>query len=97
MHNRNRVSDQAADILEKMIVCAERLPENWESAGYWPGAAQFLAQFTADYGLRFDRSEIGALLAIGGQMIIMADREREANPEAVVGDWIAAFGKGGVA
>lgn len=75
------VTPEAAGFLE--IMAAEViLPADWDVSGLWLAQAQNLAQFMADHRRVMD-VEAGALLAgIGGMMIVMATREREASAAA---------------
>lgn len=86
------VSPEAAAFLTLM---AEEtvLPSDWEVSGLWLAQAQALAQFLADSRARLTLDDAAMLLGLGGLLITMAQREREASAE--VGRFLR--GEGGAA
>lgn len=86
------ISREAAEVLTLMLEKGEVLPADWDVSGFWLTHAQQLAQFMADHRGKFPLSDAAMLLGIGGMLVVMAKREREASAEA------GAFlrGEGGV-
>jgi hypothetical protein len=82
------VSPEAAVFLD-LMVNETRLPSDWDVSGFWLAHAQQLAQFMADHRGSFPLSDAAMLLGLGGMLIEMAKREREASAEA------GAFLRGG--
>lgn len=75
------VSPEAAEILTLMIE-ETRLPDDWDVSGFWLTHAQQLAQFMADHRGRFPLHDAAMLLGLGGMLVAMAKREREASAAA---------------
>jgi hypothetical protein len=84
------VTPEAAEFLTLMIEETE-LPDGWDVSGFWLAHAQQLAQFLADYRGSIALEDAVMLLGIGGMLVVMAKREREASEAA--GDFLR--GKGG--
>lgn len=88
------VTPEAAEFLALM---AEeiRLPDDWDVSGFWLASAQQLAQFLAEQRQRerISFEDAAMLVGIGGMLVTMAKREREAS--AAAGDFLR--GKGGAA
>ncbi|KPF90209.1 hypothetical protein IP81_15820 [Novosphingobium sp. AAP83] len=84
------VSPEAARILTLMIE-ETILPANWDVSGLWLDYAQQLAQYVADQRGIISMSDATMLVGLGGVLVEMAKREREACKE------IGAFlrGEGG--
>ncbi|WP_230629314.1 hypothetical protein [Sphingomonas sp. Leaf37] len=55
------------------------LPPDWETSGFWLTHAQQLAQLMADMRGHMSLDHAALLAAIGGMMVEMARREREAS------------------
>jgi hypothetical protein len=75
------VSPEAAEILTLMIE-ETRLPDDWDVSGFWLTHAQQLAQFMADHRGQFPLHDAAMLLGLGGILVVMAKREREASAAA---------------
>ena len=84
------VSPEAADLLDLMLT-ETRLPSDWDTSGFWLAGAQQLAQFMADQRGRIHIVDAAMLLGLGGMLVEMAKRERQASADA--GRWLR--GKGG--
>lgn len=84
------VSPEAAIFLD-LMQNETALPDDWDTSGFWLGHAQQLAQFMADQRGKIGLPEAAMLLGIGGMMIVMATREREASVEA--GRWLRGEGE----
>ena len=82
MSNRpEMVTPEAAEVLT--IMAEEiRLPDDWDVSGFWLAHAQQLAQFLADYRGKFALEDAAMLAGIGGMLVAMARREREASAAA---------------
>jgi hypothetical protein len=85
----NTVTPEAAEFLTLMLE-ETRLPDDWDTSGFWLSHAQQLAQFLADHRGRFPMSDAAMLLGLGGMLVEMAKREREASAEA--GRWLRGEG-----
>lgn len=83
------VSPEAAEVL---TIMAEgiRLPKDWDVSGFWLDSAQNLAQLLADYRGKMSLEDAAMLTSIGGMLIEMAKREREAS--AAAGDFLRGEG-----
>jgi len=79
------ITPAAAEFLD-LMVNETQLPESWETSGLWLLQAQQLAQFMADHRGTVELSEAVMLLGLGGMLVEMAKREREASAEA--GRWL---------
>lgn len=86
------VSPEAAEYLTLMVE-ETRLPDDWDVSGFWLAHAQQLAQLLADFRGRMDLKDAAMLVGLGGMLVAMATREREAS--AAAGDFLR--GKGGEA
>lgn len=86
------VSPAAAEFLQLMLE-ETRLPDDWDTSGFWLTHAQQLAQFLADQRGRIPFTDAAMLVGLGGMLVEMAKREREASAEA--GRWLR--GEGGAA
>lgn len=75
------VSNEAAEFLTLMLE-ETRLPADWDTAGFWLTHAQQLAQFLADQRGRIPLDDAAMLVGLGGMLVEMAKREREASAEA---------------
>ncbi|MDE0878316.1 MAG: hypothetical protein OSB00_06575 [Sphingomonas bacterium] len=75
------VTPQAAKFLTLMLE-ETRLPDDWDTSGLWLAHAQQLAQFLADQRGRLPLTDAAMLLGLGGMLVEMATREREASAEA---------------
>lgn len=72
------VTPEAGEML--MLMADEViLPNDWDVSGVWLNAAQNLAQFLVDHQDRVDIDGAALLVGIGGMLIVMAKREREAS------------------
>lgn len=83
------VSPEAAEFLTLMLE-ETQLPADWDTSGFWLTHAQQLAQFMADQRGRISLSDAAMLLGLGGMLVEMAKREREASAEA--GRWLRGGG-----
>lgn len=83
------VSPEAAEFLDIMLN-ETRLPHDWDVSGFWLAHAQQLAQFLADHRGRIPFEDATMLVGLGGMMVEMAKREREASVEA--GEWLRGEG-----
>jgi hypothetical protein len=81
MTDSEMVSPEAAEILTLMIE-ETRLPADWDVSGFWLTHAQQLAQFMADQRGEFPLHDAAMLLGLGGMLVVMAKREREASAAA---------------
>lgn len=79
------VTPAAAEFLQIMSE-ETRLPADWDTSGFWVSHAQQLAQFMADHRGRIPLSDAAMLVGLGGMLVEMAKREREASAEA--GRWL---------
>ena len=81
------VSQEAAEFLTLMLE-ETRLPHDWDTSGFWLTHAQKLAQFIADQRGRghISLEDAAMLVGLGGMLVEMAKREREASAEA--GRWL---------
>lgn len=86
------VSPEAAVFLQIMME-ETRLPDDWDTSGFWLTHAQQLAQFMADHRAAFPLADAAMLVGLGGMLVEMAKREQEAS--AKVGRWLR--GEGGAA
>lgn len=77
----NTVTPEAAEFLTLMLE-ETRLPDDWDTSGFWLSHAQQLAQFLADHRGRIPLTDAAMLLGLGGMLVEMAKREREASAEA---------------
>lgn len=75
------VTAEAAEVLS-IMTNEIRLPDDWDVSGFWLAHAQLLAQFMADQRGKIGLTDAAMLAGIGGMMIEMAKREREASAEA---------------
>lgn len=75
------VSPQAAEFLTLMIE-ETVLPKDWDVSGFWLTHAQQLAQFIADNKGGFPLEDAAMLIGLGGMLVEMAKRAREASAEA---------------
>ncbi|TZG25890.1 hypothetical protein [Sphingomonas montanisoli] len=73
----NTVSPEAAEFLLLMIeeTC---LPHDWDTSGLWLSHTQDLAQFLADVRNLVTIDQAAMLVGLGGMLVEMAKREREA-------------------
>lgn len=78
---RELVSPEAAEFLSIMLE-ETRLPDDWDTSGFWLTHAQQLAQFLADYRGRISLEDAAMLTGLGGMLVEMAKREREASGTA---------------
>lgn len=85
------VTPEAAELLTLMMD-ETRLPEGWDVSGFWLTHAQQLAQFLADQRGRIPFKDAAMLVGLGGMLVTMATREREASAEA--GRWLRGEGGG---
>lgn len=83
------VSPEAAEFLTLMLE-ETRLPDDWDVSGLWLVHAQQIAQFMADYRGTLSLKDAAMLLGLGGMLVVMATREREASAEA--GRWLRGEG-----
>ncbi len=83
------VTPEAAEMLELMLQ-ETRLPSDWDTSGFWLTHAQQLAQFMADQRGRIPLADAAMLLGLGGMLVEMAKREREASAQA--GRWLRGEG-----
>lgn len=83
------VTPEAAEFLTLMLE-ETRLPDDWDVSGFWLTHAQQLAQFLADQGSGIPFADAAMLLGLGGMLVQMAKREREASTEA--GRWLRGEG-----
>lgn len=90
MGNSSMVTPEAAEFLTIMLE-EIRLPDDWDMSGFWLTSAQQLAQFLADHRGKIALEGAAMLAGVGGMLIGMATREREASIAA--GDFLR--GKGG--
>lgn len=92
MTDDQMVTPEAAEMLSIMLH-EIRLPDGWDVSGFWLDSAQNLARFLADHRGKISLEDAAMLAGIGGMIVIMARREREASAAA------AAFlrGEGGAA
>lgn len=79
--NRETVSPLAAEFLTLMLE-ETRLPDDWDVSGFWLTHAQQLAQFLVDYRGQIALEDAAMLLGLGGMLVVMATREREASATA---------------
>ena len=79
------ITPAAAEFLD-LMVNETQLPQDWETSGLWLAHAQNLAQFMADQRGKIEVNEAVMLLGLGGTLVEMAKREREASEEA--GRWL---------
>ncbi|MDE1915013.1 MAG: hypothetical protein KGJ57_04990 [Sphingomonadales bacterium] len=77
MADESMVTPEVAEFLTLMTeeTC---FPENWETCGLWLAQAQALAQFLADHRGKIGLSDAAMLVGLGGVLVEMAKREREA-------------------
>ena len=75
------VTPEATEFLELMLE-ETRLPDGWDTSGFWLTHAQQLAQFLADQRGRIPLEDAAMLVGLGGMLVEMAKREREASEEA---------------
>ena len=75
------VSPEAAKMLTLMLE-ETRLPADWDVSGFWLTHAQQLALFLADHRGSFPLKDAAMLLGLGGILVEMAKREREASAAA---------------
>lgn len=88
-NNPSFVSPDAAELLE--IMADEiRLPEDWDLSGFWLTHAQMLAEFMAEQRGKFSLDDAAMLAGIGGMLVEMARREREAS--AAMGAYLRGEG-----
>lgn len=80
-HDPLSVSPEAAEILILMLE-ETRLPDDWDVSGFWLAHAQQLAQFIADQRGVISFENAVMLTGLGGMLVEMAKREREASAEA---------------
>lgn len=75
------VTPEAAEFLGLMLeeTC---LPDGWDTSGFWLTHAQQLTQFLADPRGRIPLEDAAMLVGLGGILVEMAQREREASQEA---------------
>lgn len=71
------VTQEAAEFLSIMLE-ETRLPGNWDTSGFWLCHAQQLAQFLADHRTAIGIEDAAMLVGLGGMLVEMAKREREA-------------------
>ncbi|KQM28753.1 MULTISPECIES: hypothetical protein [unclassified Sphingomonas] len=72
------VTPEAGEML--MLMADEVvLPSDWDVSGVWLNAAQNLARFLVDHKDRLYIDGAALLVVIGGMLIVMAKREREAS------------------
>lgn len=83
------VTPEAAEFLTLMLE-ETRLPADWDTSGFWLTHAQQLAQFLADQRGRIPFEAAAMLVGLGGMLVEMAKREREASVEA--GRWLRGEG-----
>lgn len=81
----NQVTPEAAEFL-KLMLEETRLPADWDTSGFWLSHAQMLAQFMSDQRGSIPFADAAMLLGLGGMLVEMARREREASAEA--GRWL---------
>lgn len=81
MANEQMVTPEAAEFLTLMLE-ETRLPDGWDTGGFWLTHAQQLAQFLADHRGRIAFEDAVMLLGLGGMLVEMAKREREASDTA---------------
>lgn len=79
------ITQEAAEILD-IMVNETRLPKDWDTSGFWLSYAQQLAQFVADQRGKIEFRDATMLVCIGGMLVEMAKREREASDQA--GRWL---------
>lgn len=84
------ISPEAANFLTLMLE-ETRLPENWDVSGFWLTHAQQLAQFMADHRDKIPFQDAAMLLGLGGMLVVMAKREREAS--AAAGEFLRGTGR----
>jgi hypothetical protein len=89
MAESDTVSAEAAEFLTLMLE-ETRLPAGWDTSGFWITHAQQLAQFLADHRGRIPFGDAAMLVGLGGMLVEMAKREREASGE--VGRWLRGGG-----
>lgn len=75
--SNDTTSPEASELLTLMLE-ETRLPDDWEISGFWLNYAQQLAQFMADQRGKIPFSDAAMLLGLGGMLVEMAKREREA-------------------
>ncbi|KQN19433.1 hypothetical protein ASE86_13240 [Sphingomonas sp. Leaf33] len=75
------VTEEAAEFLSLMQE-ETRLPADWDVSGFWLAHAQQLAQFLADQRGRIPFADAAMLVGLGGMIVEMAKREREATDAA---------------
>ena len=75
------VTPEAAEFLTIMLE-ETRLPATWDTSGFWLTHAQQLAQFLADHRGRISLDNAAMLVGLGGMLVEMAKREREAGAAA---------------
>lgn len=83
------VSPEAAEFLTLMLE-KTKLPSDWDVSGFWLTSAQQLAQLLADHRGRMSLKDAAMLLGLGGMLVVMAKREREAS--AAVGAFLRGEG-----
>lgn len=71
------VTPEAAEFLTLMLK-EIRPPEDWETSEFWLTLAQQLAQFLADQRGNIPLQDAAMLVGLGGILVEMAKREREA-------------------
>lgn len=75
------VTPEAAEFLSLMVE-ETRLPNDWDVSGFWLAHAQQVAQLMADYRGTLTLKDAAMLLGLGGMLVTMATREREASAAA---------------
>lgn len=88
------VAPEAAEFLTLMVE-ETILPTDWDVSGFWLTHAQQLAQFLADHRGRMPLHDAAMLVGLGGMLVEMARREREATDATPC--LIERSGKGGAA
>ncbi len=83
------VTPEAAEFLTLMVEEA-RLPADWDVSDFWLAHTQQLAQFLADYRGKVSLEDASMLLGLGGMLVVMATREREAS--AAAGEFLCGKG-----
>lgn len=81
MSNPPLVTPEAAEMLSIMLHEIV-LPDGWDVSGFWLESAQQLAQFLADHRGKIGLEDAAMLAGIGGMLVVMAKREREASAAA---------------
>lgn len=93
MADLHLVTPQAAEILAIMAE-ETRLPADWDVSGFWLAHAQQLAEFLAAHREKIPFNDAVMLVGLGGMLVEMASREREASDVAIR---LVRGGKGGPA